>query len=310
MMIPSLRMAPAAIGAVLGFALLAGALDPAQAQTIAVVVNGAPITTLQVSERQAFVRLTQKKNLSTREVTDTLIEEMLILKEGERYKLEVAESEIDERFNAVAQSVKLSPAQLSQALGQAGASARTFKQMIKSQIVYQRLIRGKFKPSNMVKESDIAAQIQQRREAGKDTAYRYTLRQIVFVLPKDAKEGLVAQRRREAEALRSRIQSCDAGVQLARGMRDVAVKDPVYRLSAQVSPSFREQIDKIKIGQATAPERVEHGVEIVALCAKEETKDDSAIRQEVQSKLADEQLKAESKKYLADLKRKAVIAYR
>lgn len=283
---------------------------PASAQTIAAVVNGTPVTSLEVRERRAFIRMTQRKEISARTALDDLINEVLVLREATRRGIPPDEADVDARLAAVARNVKLTPAQLGQALKQGGASTRTFKQNIRYQMVFRRLVGARTSQvTNSIPEELIATRIAQRKEKGA-ASHRYVLRQIIFVLPKNADAGRVAQRRREAEGLRGRFQTCERGVETAMGMRDVAVKDPVIRVSSQIGQDFRTRLDKVKVGHTTAPERTELGVEIVAVCERSEIADDSGLRQEIQLELADDGMKAESKKYLESLRRVAVIRYR
>jgi peptidyl-prolyl cis-trans isomerase SurA len=290
---------------VLSLALSAG--DSA-AQGIAAVVNGTPITTLEVSQRRAFIRLTQHKDKSAREVADDLIDEALIMKEAARRGVAVKDADVDARFAAVAQGMKISTAQLEQGLAHGGTSARTFKQTIRAQLLYHQLVQSRFSSAS-ISEQAIAEQMAQRKNEAEDS-FRATLRQVIFVLPKNASAAQVAQRKREAEALRSRFHSCDEGLKLARGLRDVAVKDPVTRNSAQLGKAFRDALVKLKIGQTMPPERTALGIELVAFCDKQETHDDSGLRQEVQAQLADEKFKVDARKFILDLRQRAIIQYR
>lgn len=279
--------------------------DAAQAQSIAAVVNTAPITSAQVSERQAFTRLTQRKNPPAREVLNDLIDETLVMQEARRRKITINDSDVNERFAQVAKSVKLSPAQLSQALSQSGASERTFKDNIRFQLAYRRLVSGSVNLANAISEKDIAAAISERRSESR--IYRYTIRQVIFALPKDAPAGRVSQRQREAQTLRGKIAGCDSVMAVARSMRDVAVRDPVFRTSTQLGAELDKKLAAIKVGQATEPQRTDLGIEVLALCDRQETRDDSGLRQQVQSELANEKLKDESKNYLQNLRRQAAI---
>ena len=52
----------------------------------------------------------------------------------------------------------------------------------------------------------------------------------------------------------ARFQSCEQGIALARGLRDVAVRAPVVKSSADLPPALREILDKTELGRLTAPE--------------------------------------------------------
>jgi peptidyl-prolyl cis-trans isomerase SurA len=93
-------------------------------------------------------------------------------------------------------------------------------------------------------------------------------------------------------------------------LRDVAAKPPITRLSSQLSGAFRDQIAAMKVGQSTKADANELGVEIIILCDKQETTDDSALRTEVQNQLVQEQGKGEVEKFVADLRKRALIIYK
>lgn len=284
------------------------ASTPAAAQSIVATVNGTPILSSDVAERRAFIRLTQKKNMSAKEVTDQLIDEVLLVKEASRRGLTVSDSQVDERYNQVAEQVKLSPAKLAEALRQGGASADTFKANIRSQLIYRKLVRAKSK-SGDISEDLIRQQMQERKKEGAQ-AYDYKLRQIIFVLPKDASSGRVAQRMREAQGLRGRIKSCDQAGDFAKGLRDVAIKPVTSRTSAQLGDAFAAKLNKMKAGDVLPPERSDDGVSLIVLCSRSESSDDSALRAEIQNELAAKEATGEAKKFVADLRRQAIINYR
>ncbi len=279
------------------------------AQSIVATVNGTPITSAEVSERSKFTQLTTRKTPGNKQTLEQLVEEIIIIQEAGKRRLSVSDEEINGRYNAIAQNVKLSPSELSKALQQAGASDRTFKQNIRSQMLYRKLITSQFNIAGAVSEKDVALKVQELKKQG-EKSYRYTLRQIIFVLPKNASAAQVNQRRAQAQNLRANFKSCDNGIAQAHKMRDVAVKAPVYRTSAQFGAGFYEQVKKMNVGQATQPDRNEFGIEIVAICDKVEIRDDSLIRNKAQMDLAESTLKDKADNYVKTLREKAVVVYR
>jgi len=304
---------PRARGAFAALALAAALLSapPAFAQmTIAALVNGSPITSTEVSERRAFVRLTQKKEISPKQALENLIDDVLVQQEARRRQLPISEAEVDQRFAALATNTKLSPEQLTAALSQAGASARTFKASIRTQILQRKLIAFRLRTTSGVNEKDVALQLTERKQQGQATNHRYQLQQIIFVVPAGSGAGVVAQRRQEAEGLRTRIQDCAQGAAFAKGLRDVAVKEPITRVTSQLGTAFREEVQTTKVGRATKPELKDVGVEIVMICEKVEIEDDTALRQQIQAELIGEAGKGESDKFIAELRQKALIQYK
>jgi len=298
-----------AVALVLGTGLVSSPAVQAQVSIVA-IVNGTPITSTEVSERRAVARLTQKKNLSAKEALDQLIDINLIFAEAQRRNIRIPDSDVNQRYAGIAASAKMSVDQLGKALAQAGASERAFKQEIRYGLLQRRMGGMLTRTATGISEKEIAAGITAKRSEGESQAYRYTMQQVVFVTPSGSKPSFVDQRKREAESLRRRISSCDQAAAIAKELRDVAVKPPVSRLSSQLPASFREQFAAMKVGQSTKPEANELGVEIIVICDKQETIDDTGVRNEVQNELMATQGKQELDKFVADLRKRALIVYR
>jgi peptidyl-prolyl cis-trans isomerase SurA len=295
--------------AALALATALGTAGPAYAQRIMAVVNGTPITSIDVSQRRAFMRLSQHKSVTERQAVDDLIDQALILNKAKQVGVTVPESAVDGRYDQVAQSTHLTPAQLGKALAQSGASERTFKNAIRTQLAYQSLLTKRFDPTEAVSRDAVTRQLQSGKSEHQQ-AYRYTLRQIIFVVPKSASSRVAAQRHSEAEALRRRFSDCASGTALAHGLHDVAVKPPAIRDSEQLPKNVREELDRTKIGHLSPPERVDEGYQLIAVCKREAVKGNVLARQEITQQLANEQFKKEAADYIKALRRSAVIQYR
>lgn len=308
--IRSARRAARTAVAALAVAAALTAAQPALAQTrIAAVVNGTPITSTQANERRAFIKITQRKDITARAALDLLIDEELIKQEAKKRSVNVSDSEVEQRFTAIAGNMKLSTDQLGQALAQSGASSRTFKDNIRSQLVQRKLVTARLRTTG-VAEKDIAAQMLERKQKGEDKSYRFVLQQIVFVVPQGSGAPVVARRQAEAEGLRKRVTGCEQALSAARQIRDVAAKSPTIRMSGQLPATMRETLEKMPVGGTLPSSQNDQGIEFVILCEKKEAPDDNALRSEIQNEIAGELTKPEADKYTAELRKKAVIQYR
>jgi peptidyl-prolyl cis-trans isomerase SurA len=131
------------------------------------------------------------------------------------------------------------------------------------------------------------------------------------VVPRGAGGGAMESRRREAEGLRSRFQNCEDGLRLARGLRDVAIREQMVRSSADLPPKLREVLDGMSIGRLTPPEVTPTGIEVFALCARTETKGSlSGAQRDVRERMFSERFEAEGRRYLRELRRSAAIETR
>jgi len=310
--IPGVRLRRAVLVAALLLGLAAVAAPrPAAAQVVA-IVNGLPITSLDIEQRERLERLSAQKPITRDQALKLLIDDKLKITVAKRYGLDPSDAEIDASFAQIAQRTRQTPEQFTQTLARAGISANALKSRIRADMVWQQLIRGKFGASLQVSEGELAnAMATDDKDKGKDeVGYYYTLRPIVVIVPRGSSDVTIDSKRREAEAIRSRFQDCTTGLAMARGLRDVAVRDPVRRSSADLSPQLREILSKLEVGRVTAPEPTPQGLEMFALCEKRPTKTESPEKRALKEKLYTQRFEREAKKFLEETRRSAIIEYR
>ena len=97
---------------------------------------------------------------------------------------------------------------------------------------------------------------------------------------------------------------------MARGLRDVAVRDPITRNSSDLSPQLRDVLGNIQVGRLTAPETTAQGLQMFAVCGKKESTTESPLKREVREKLFVKRFESESKKYLEEIRKSAMIEYK
>jgi peptidyl-prolyl cis-trans isomerase SurA len=224
--------------------------------------------------------------------------------------MEIADSQVETTLNSMAGRMRTTPDKFLQALRQAGISPAMFKRKLRADLAWSEIVRGKFQASLQVRDADVSNALQIRKEEQKITVFEYTLRPILFVASSGAAPQLMEARRREAEALRARFQNCDEGLRLARGMRDVAVREPILRSSADVNNKQREVLDATAIGHLTPPDLTPQGIEVFAVCAKKQTKGENAAATDVRNELFGQKFQAQGKEYMQQLRRTAMIEYK
>src|SRR5262249_36113954 len=144
------------IAAALALALAGlGLPRTALAQHVAVIVNGAPITTYDIEQRTKFTTLATHKTPGRQEAIEELIDEKLKVQIGQRYKLEVTDSEVDSAYANMSRRMHMTPEQLTGALSHAGVDSGTLKARIRADIAWQQIVRGKFQSSLQVRDKDV-----------------------------------------------------------------------------------------------------------------------------------------------------------
>jgi peptidyl-prolyl cis-trans isomerase SurA len=297
--------------AAISFALaLAVAQSPATAQQVVVVVSGSPITSYDIEQRSKFTRLSSQKTPSRQEVIEELIDERVKIQEAKRYKMDAPSAEIDRGIANMAARAGLTVAQFTQALASNGVALGTIKTRMRAELAWSQLVRARFPATLQIDEKDIREILQTKKDDGQDMAYDYKLRPIIFIVPKGSAESVIQARKREAEALRTRFQNCDDGLLFVRGLRDVAVRDPVRRTSADLPPTLRDVLNDLPVGKLTKPEVTGQGVEVFALCEKTQTTSDTPQKRKAHQEIFGSRFEAQSKRYLNEVRRSSMIEYK
>jgi peptidyl-prolyl cis-trans isomerase SurA len=160
-----------AAGCAVALAMLAGGASPLRAQSVACMVNGEPITTLDIEQRTKLNFLTTRKKMSRQEVLDELTNEKVKLKEAKRFGVDPSASDVDQSYAAMSQRMRITPEQLTKSLESQGVRPETLKARLKAEMVWGSLVRGRFKESLQVGEKDVADAAQQSGEPTQTDAF-------------------------------------------------------------------------------------------------------------------------------------------
>jgi peptidyl-prolyl cis-trans isomerase SurA len=285
----------------------------ANAQLVVAVVNGDPITNFDIEQRTklATASAPDHKPPSRKDVLDELIDEKLKVQLLRRFSIEGVDKDVDNAYANMARRMHISVKEFTDQLAKQGIQPETIKGRIKAEIIWGQIIRGRYQSSFDFSEKDIQDRIAQKKPDAPLIGYDYTLRPILFVVPKGSDQAYIESRRKEAEALRTQFQSCEQGIPIARTLRYVAVRDPVFKSSAELPAALRDVLEKTELGKLTAPETTTQGIEVYALCGRRQSDADNApAKREVREQMAKEQFDLHSKRYIKELRSQAMIEYR
>jgi peptidyl-prolyl cis-trans isomerase SurA len=293
--------------------ILIGSGSPLRAQSVAVMVNGEPITNYDIEQRGKLITLSTHKPADRQAVINELIDEKVKLKEGKKFGIEPSSADVEQSYSAMSARMRISADQLTKSLESQGIRADTLKARMKVEMVWTNLVRGRYKESLQVSEKDVEEKTKSEDkgdEKPEANGFEYKMQPIVLIVPRGSDATTVDARRKEAEALRNRIQTCDEANALFKSMQNAAIRDAVTKTSADMPPSLREVLDGTPIGHLTPPEVTKQGVEMVALCSRNPTKVDTPKKKEIRDKMFADKFEAKSKAYLAECRRASMIEYR
>lgn len=288
-------------------AIAAAMLSPAQAQ-IVLYVTGQPITAYDIDQRAKLAALGGKPKPRA-EVILELIDDQIKILSAKRFNFEMTKADVDSSFAGMARNAGMSADQFGKMLESRGVNPNSLKARLKADMTWHQMVRGKFGQQINPSEKDIfeaEAKSNDQKEAGID----YTLHPITFVVPRGSPASAIEARKREADALRQRFQSCSTGLPFARAMREVVVRAPIRRNSADLSPALREILAKVEVGKVTPPEVTEGGVEVFALCDRKETNSDSPLKRKLRDDIFQQRFQQQADRYLKELRCQAMIEYK
>jgi peptidyl-prolyl cis-trans isomerase SurA len=281
------------------------------------MVNGEPITNYDIEQRSKLITLSTHKPTERKQVIDELIDEKVKIREGKKFGIEPSSADIDQTYAAMSARMRISADQLTKSLESQGIRPDTLKSRMKADMVWTNLVRGRYKESLQVSEKDVDKAVKDVDKAVEvkgdekpDTqSFEYKMQPIVLIVPHGSDAATVETRRKEAEALRGRIQTCDEANAFFKSMPNAAIQGAVTKTSADIPPTLRELLDGTPIGHLTPPEVTKQGVEMVALCARNPTTIDTPKKKEIRDKMFAEKYEAKSKAYLRDVRGTAMIEY-
>lgn len=277
--------------------------------TVAMVVNGNPITNLDIQQRIAFLRI-QKKGGNLDEVArQELTDEMLKRVEMKRRNIDVSLRDVNAAYDNFAEKNNMSPQQMGQMLTQAGLTPEHFKAYIMVQMGWGRLVSSRFQAQGMVSEQD-AVQRMLKNGGKKPSANEYLLKSVIFVVPANRRGALLNQRRNEANTLRARINGCDSVDTLVKGKIDITVRSLGRILEQQLPDAWERYVKATPAGKATQVRETPLGLEFLTVCSIKKVNNDRVAQlvYSIQDN-SNNQTKAEQldKKYLSELRKTARI---
>ena len=180
------------LGCVMALALI-GSVSPLRAQSVAVMVNGEPITNYDIDQRSKLSFLTTRKPADRQQVINELIDEKLKIKEAKKFGVDPTSSDVNQSYAAMSSRMRLTPDQLTKSLEGQGIRPETLKERIKADMVWGSLVRGRYKESLQVSERDVNAAL--RNEVGENKestdSFEYKMQPIVLIVPRGSPSSAI-----------------------------------------------------------------------------------------------------------------------
>ncbi len=299
-----------ALALALPMAMAPAMVVPAEATEIRYVINNRPVTSYDIDRRVSLLRMMQRNGNLQEVAAQEMIDQVLRQQEMARLNVNITDEMVDQSYQNFAASNNLSIAQLDQIMAQSGVTKAHFKDFMRTQIGWGRVLQSRQSSIGSLSEQDVVQKMLQQG-GDKPSATEYLLQQVIFVVPADERAQLLARRKREAQSMRDRFNDCGNTVQFAKGLIDVTVRDLGRVLEPELPPEWKDEITRTSPGNATPVRETERGVEFIGVCSAREVSDDHVARLLFQNQESgEESFQQASEEYTAELREKARIVER
>jgi peptidyl-prolyl cis-trans isomerase SurA len=302
------------IAALMLAVVLVGGANPGTAQEVAIkiLVNDDPISDYDIDQRERFLAITTHEEPSAtlkKKASDLLIDERLQMQEGRKLGVSADEDEVAKILDDMAKKNNLTVDGLSTALGRAGVNIRTLKDRIRAQLVWQDVVRRKFRYEITIGDAEVDKALAGtgREDGGTPAETALQLRQVKYEFPAGADQNTIASRLAAAEGLRVRFETC---ADLAKGVEGASVKTLADQQPASLAQPARLLVMNAKIGQMTPPTLSASAVELYAVCGKRSFRGDDKTRADATRKLMNDEMMIRAERLLRDLRQDAFVEYR
>lgn len=266
-----------------------------------VTVNGVPISDIEISQRIKLLAL--EGGGGSKKAMEQLIDEQLQLQEARRLNITITEAQVDDAFQQVARNVKVSTDKLRLILSQNGVSIDTMRARLRAALAWQGV--SQIAVTSRVKLSDLQLDQAAAAKLDQDSSYDYILKEVLFI----STTGNASARTGQANQYRKAFQGCDSAVQLSLNYTDAAVREMGRRHATQLPDALAKELAGLNVGGITKPRVTESGVSMLAVCSKTAARDTTFLKSKLRSEQGNEQMKAETVKYMEELRKKAQISY-
>ena len=282
-----------------------------QEVSIKILVNDDPISDYDIGQRERFLALTTKEQPGPelkKNSADMLIDERLQIQEGQKLGVTPDEEDVTKVLSDMASKNNLDVAGLTTALGKAGVNVKTLKDRIRAQLVWQSVVRQKFRREVQIGELDVDRALAESDEGEAESSEQ--VQQVKLELPSNADQRVLAAKLAEAEAVRARFSGCGNITDLAKSLNGATVKTLQESQATALPQPARLLVQNAKVGQMTPPTVFRSAVELYAVCGNRTVTSDGQVRLQAERKLLNEEMMIRAERLLRDLRQDAFIEYR
>jgi peptidyl-prolyl cis-trans isomerase SurA len=139
---------------------------------------------------------------------------------------------------------------------------------------------------------------------------RVNLVQLLLPLERGASEADVDSQMALAETVRETVSGCADLGRVAKELGVPPPSDPQELRIGDLAPKIREIVTPLKVGEASAPMRIDPGLLMVMVCVRQDAPSNMPSRDDISESLLRQRLDVLARRYLRDLRRASFVDIR
>ncbi len=242
---------------------------------VAAIVNDEPITYFDVRQRTRYLLIRQKVANVTEEIIkmaseqalNSLINERLQLQEATKFKVKMSDEEVDQILANQAKNSGSNIQDLFKELGAAGLSIKAYRDSVRAEVLWQRIVVGRYGSRVKISPEQINASWE-RIQASADKP-QYQLSEIfIEVAAENEDEAALNGAKTIVEKVRAGENFGAYAEEYSYAPSAATAGDLGWVVLGELRPEVAAVIDKVQIGQISDPIKVQGGYMIIGVRAK------------------------------------------
>lgn len=285
-------------------------------QSVIVTVNDQPITSFDVDQRLRLWEIlgNPKKDQSRKQALQALIDDLIKISAAKKNNVEAKDDLVNAHLERMAKGMQTDIKGLAAKLKKQGVSINALRQYATAQISFNRLLVSLYKVDVTIDPAEVDKALD--KFANDPRLKPVTVYQIMEVLlpveksDPSMQQQLLYARAVEAESIKQRFKGCGSARAATEGVYNAVVKKPMEVDAAKIPPALRQALDKAGPGRLIGPSLQGAGVQLIALCGRQNISPQKPSRQAIESMLENKKFDGYEQRYIRDLRRTAFIDYK
>ncbi|OGW38076.1 MAG: hypothetical protein A2Y97_00265 [Nitrospirae bacterium RBG_13_39_12] len=242
---------------------------------------------------------------------ENLIDMRLQIQEAMRLGIDVRLEEVDEAIENIKNKYSLNDSALEGSLKKEGLTFENYKKRLSDQILISKIVRQQIRSKIVVSDEEINKYLESKKENLIDNE-AYKIRLIFFEKPKNDSDKKIIEEK--ASLVIDRLKTGEDFSKLAEEYsEDPSGKtggDLGFIRKSYMAEEFVNAIDKMNVGDFSAPFWTEKGLHIIKLDEKVSADGMAEVREDVRKQLIEDKFLKKYKSWIKDLREKAYIIIR